>query len=84
MDNKYELFMDEGTTKLMEILSSPQIDEDEKAAIVAAFTSELENHISNHDTMPDYEFIINSISVDHVDKKLSGILAIDCPCKNGQ
>ena len=54
MDNKYELFMDEGTTKLMEILSSPQIDEDEKAAIVAAFTSELENHISNHDTMPDY------------------------------
>lgn len=79
MDNKYELFMDEGTTKLMEILSSPQIDEDEKAAIVAAFTSELENHISNHDTMPDYEFIINSISVDHVDKKLSGILAKGTP-----
>lgn len=79
MDNKYELFMDEGTTKLMDVLSSSQIDEDEKNAIVDAFTSELENHISNHDTMPDYEFIINSISVVYVDKKLLSILAKETP-----
>lgn len=75
MASKYEQFMDEGTNKLMEVLASPSLDEDEKAAIVAAFSEELSKHISNHEEMPDYDFIISSISLNYVDRKLSTILA---------
>ena len=75
MASKYEQFMDEGTNKLMEVLSSPTIDEEEKQAIVAAFSDTLSQHISDHGEMPDYNFVIASISMKHVDKKLSGIVA---------
>ena len=74
MASKYEQFMDEGTNKLMEVLASPSLDEDEKAAIVAAFSEELSKHISDHEEMPDYDFIISSISLNYVDRKLSAIL----------
>lgn len=75
MASKYEQFMDEGTNKLMEVLASPSLDEDEKSAIVAAFSEELSKHISDHDEMPDYDCIISSISLNYVDRKLSTILA---------
>ena len=58
----------------MEVLASPSLDEDEKAAIVAAFSEELSKHISDHEEMPDYDFIISSISLNYVDRKLSAIL----------
>ena len=75
MASKYEQFMDEGTNKLMEVLASPSLDEEEKAAIVAAFSEELSKHISDHEEMPDYDFMISSISLNYVDRKLSAILA---------
>ena len=75
MASKYEHFMDEGTNKLMEILSSPSVDEGEKKAIVAAFSDELSGHISNYEELPDYDYVISSISLKYVDKKLSGIIA---------
>lgn len=75
MGSKYEQFMDEGTNKLMEVLASPSLDEEEKTAIVAAFSEELSKHISDHEEMPDYDFIICSISLNYVDRKLSAILA---------
>lgn len=75
MASKYEQFMDEGTNELMEVLASPFLDEDEKSAIVAAFSEELSKHISDHNEMPDYDCIISSISLNYVDRKLSAILA---------
>lgn len=77
--NKYEMFVDEGTTKLMDMFSSPQVDAEEKAEIVDSFASELEDHICNDDTMPNCECFINSVLVTHVDKKLSSILAKEVP-----
>jgi len=74
MASKYEQFMDEGTNKLMEVLASPSLDEEEKSAIVAAFSEELSKHISYHEEMPDYDFIISSISLNYVDQKLASIL----------
>lgn len=75
MASKYEQFMDEGTNKLIEVLTSLSLDEEEKEAIVAAFSEELSKHISDHEEMPDYNFIISSISLNYVDRKLSTILA---------
>ena len=75
MASKFEQFMDKSTKKLMEVLASPSLDENEKSAIVAAFSDELSKHISDHEEMPDSDFIICSISLNYVDQKLSSILA---------
>ena len=37
MSNKYDAFLDEGTNKLMEVLSSADIEEEEKVAIMCAY-----------------------------------------------
>lgn len=79
MSNKYDAFLDEGTNKLMEVLSSADIEEEEKVAIIAAFSDELSSHIGSHSEMPDYEYIISKISIVYVDEKLSKFSATQNP-----
>ena len=75
MPNDFQRFIDEGTNKLLEILSSAEIDEQEKTAIISAFTDELSAHIANHKGIPDYNRAIYIASINYTDRKLANILS---------
>ncbi len=75
MNVKYDDYLYQGTKTIMELFASEGIDKGERDAIVAAFTDELTSHIGNTDTVRDYNLLINTASVQFVDRSISAILS---------
>lgn len=77
MDIKYGDYLDESTRKILEIVSSPDIEEEERNVIVSAFSDELVNSISDTSNLRDCDLLIYSVSLKYIDSRLSRILADD-------
>ncbi len=75
MDVKYLEYLEEGTKKIIEIISSGDIGEDERRAIVEAFANELSNNIGNAENLHDYEPLLYDVSFRFVDEKITSVLS---------
>lgn len=75
MKNKYDEYLVKGTEKLLDILSSTEIPEEEKEAIVSAFSEELVNNIGDTSKLQDYEYCIYNVSFKYLDGCISRILS---------
>ena len=74
MSTKYEDYLETGTRKLIEFLSSDDIDDEERDSIVSAFSEELKNNICNTENLTDSEELIYRTSIKYNDKKISDVL----------
>lgn len=75
MSIKYEDYLGTGTNKLMEFLSSTDIDEGEREAVVTAFSGELADNICDTENLEDSEALIYRTSLEYNDGKISEVLA---------
>lgn len=75
MGRNFEEYLEESTKKIMEIVSSPDVGEEEKNCIIDEFSNELLNNIGNTDGLKEYEPLLYGVSVRYIDKKISIILS---------
>ena len=75
MELDFGMYLEEGTKKILEIVSSFDVSEEEKGAIIEAFSNELLNNIGNTSNMQDYESLLYGTSVKFIDRKISNVLA---------
>lgn len=74
MDN-YAEYLDEGTNRLLEVLSQMDMDKETTEAIVNAYTEELYKGVCNAEKMPDYEPLINGMVLTYTDAQLTKALS---------
>lgn len=67
----YGKYLEEGTKIIMEITSSPDVDDEEKHLLVDAFSNELANNVGNADNLKDAGPLLYGISVIYVDGKIT-------------
>lgn len=75
MGTKYGEYLEEGTKRIIEMLSFPDVEEEEKCLIIEAFSNELSNNIGNTGNMKDYELLLYSVSARFIDEKISAVLS---------
>lgn len=75
MDTVYKDYLEKGTWKIMKLLSSSDISEEEKEAIITAFADELTDNIGDTGRLKDIEPLAYSASLRFVDTKLSRLLS---------
>lgn len=75
MEAKYNEYLEEGTKKIIEIASSPDVGENEKRAIVETFASELSNNVGNTEKLHDYEPLLYGVSIRFIDEKITSVLS---------
>lgn len=75
MDIKFDEYLAKGTEKILEIISSADILNEEKEVIVSAFSEELMNNIGDTSRLQDYEFVIYSVSLNFLDESISRIFS---------
>lgn len=74
MEAKYREYLEEGTRKIIEIVSSPGVGEEEKGIVVDAFADELSNNIGNIGRLQDYEPLLYGVSIKFIDGKITSVL----------
>ena len=74
MEAKYMEYLEEGTKKMIEIVSSLGVGEDEKRVIVETFANELSNNIGNTGKLRDYEQLLYVASIRFIDEKITSVL----------
>lgn len=75
MDVSFEQYINYGTRFLLDYLSDLSIDEEEKRRIVYSYTEFLENQAGEWSELPDYELMAYSISLNHIDNKITEVLS---------
>lgn len=75
MEAKYNEYLEEGTKKIIEIASSPDVGENEKRAIVETFVNELSNNVGNTEKLHDYEPLLYGVSIRFIDEKITSVLS---------
>ncbi len=75
MEATYKEYLENGTRKIIEIVSSPDVGEDEKRIIVESFTKELSNSIGNIEKLHDYEPLLYGVSIRFIDERITAILS---------
>ncbi len=73
MDN-YIKYLEEGTSRLLEILSQMDMDKEASEAIITAYTDELYSGVCSVDNMPEYEPLIYGRVLKYTDTQLSEVL----------
>ena len=74
MDN-YTKYLEEGTNRLIEILSQMDMDKEASEAIISAYTEELYKGVCNSEKMTDYEPLIYGVVLSYTDAQLSKVLS---------
>lgn len=75
MNIKFDEYLAKGTEKILEIFSSTDISDEEKEAIISAFSDELMNNIGDTSKLQDYEYGIYSVSLNYLDENISKTLS---------
>ena len=75
MDLSFGEYLEKGTQKILEIVSSTSVSDEEKTSIIEAFSEELSNNIGNVGNLKDYELLAYEVSIKYIDGKISGVLA---------
>ena len=75
MDLSFGEYLERGTQKILEIVSSTSVSDEERDTIIEAYTAELSNNIGNTSKLKDYELLACEASLKHIDEKISEILA---------
>ena len=75
MDLSFGQYLEKGTQKILEIVSSTSVSDEEKTSIIEAFSEELSNNIGNIGNLKDYELLAYEVSLKHIDGKISEVLA---------
>lgn len=73
----FKKYLENGTGKILEIVSSPDVDVSEKLAIIDAYADELRSNIGTVDSLRDCEPILNGISIKFVDADITAELSKD-------
>lgn len=74
MKLKYEDYLKSGTQELRRFLSSAEVDDGEKEAVITAFAEELSKNIGNTEMLQDYEWVIYNASIKYIYSKISSVL----------
>ena len=74
MDN-FTKYLEEGTNRLLEVLSQMDMDKEATEAIISAYTEELYSGVFNADKMSDYEPLIYGVVLTYTDKELTKSLS---------
>lgn len=75
MESRFARYLEEGTKKIIEIVSTPSFGEEEKSIIIEAFSNELLNSIGNTGNLGDHERLLYGASIKYVDGRISSILS---------
>ncbi|WP_028236462.1 hypothetical protein [Pseudobutyrivibrio sp. MD2005] len=75
MDYSFGEYLEKGTQKILEIVSSTSVSDEEKTSIIEAFSAELSNNIGNIGNLKDSELLVYEVSLKHIDAKISEVLA---------
>ena len=74
MDN-FTKYLEEGTNRLLEVLSQMDMDKEATEAIISAYTEELYSGVFNADKMSDYEPLIYGVVLTYTDSQLTKALS---------
>ena len=75
MGDKFEEYLDKGTKTILSLFSSTVISNEERNAIVSAFTDALSSAIGTEEIVSESDRLIYTTSVRFIDNRLSQILA---------
>ena len=68
-------YLEGATQKILEIVDSPYIGEEERNDIIQTFSNDLLINFGNTDELKDYEPLLYGVSVKYIDKKITEILS---------
>lgn len=74
MDN-FTKYLEEGTNRLLEVLSKMDMDKEATEAIISAYTDELYSGVCNTDKMSDYEPLIYGVVLTYTDNQFTKALS---------
>lgn len=75
MSDNYESYLDSGTRLMMDYLASSGADEEERQAVIAAFSEMLAEHIGDSSKIEDNERIMYTTSIRYLDSRVSKVIA---------
>ena len=78
MDNQFDKY-DLGNEELTELLSSDEIDREEKDELIKAFTDSLTDNPLGDEKAVDYQLLFYTISINYVDRKLTELRSAKNP-----
>lgn len=81
MDNQFDKY-DLGNDELTELLSSDEIDREEKDELIKAFTDSLTDNPLGDEKAVDYRLLFNTISINYVDRKLTELRSAKNPSQD--
>ena len=76
MDGMFKTYIDNGTTKLINLLSATSVEEEERKAIIKDYVSALRNNVVLGSGLTNSEQLIDTISINYVDRRISEYLGI--------
>lgn len=86
-EDNFGKYLEYGTKVIMDITSSPEVDDEEKRLLVEAFSNELNTNVGNADNMKPAGPLLYGISAQYVDWKIneefSGRHLTSEGCENG-
>ena len=81
MGNQFDRF-DSGNEELTALLSSDEIDREEKDELIKAFTDTLTDNPLGDEKAEDYHLLFNTISINYLDRKISELRSVNYPTQN--
>ncbi len=75
MEAIFGKYLEAGTRRILEIMSSSDMGEEEKGLIIETFASELSNNIGSTENLGEYEPLLYGVSVGYIDGKISLFLS---------
>ena len=81
MDNDFDRY-DLGNEELTALLSSDEIDREEKDELIKAFTDTLTDNPLADEKAEDYHLLFNTISINYVDRKLTELRSAKNPSQS--
>lgn len=75
MNTSFEDYVNNGTKHLQALMSSPDLETEERKLVIDSFTKQLREHICASSDFVDYEYLTCSVSLVFVDGEVASVLS---------